>query len=214
MADRVTARTDDSKQFAPHPTGGHVLKCVDVVDYGMVVDEWEGRVKVQHKVALVFQSKHVNENGHPYLITTEFTVSMFELANLRKFLEMWRGQSYTEEQAKAGVPLDKLEGRYGYATIEHGTSKKGRKFANIVSIMPVPEGVPLPEVAPYARPDFLTKRKAEYAAEYQRHKATEEGLEGTGPGKPGSAVTGAPNRDTSFDDFPSQLEDEDDDLPF
>lgn len=215
MADRVTAKNSaDTKNYAPHPDGGHILQCVDVVDYGECVSEYQGQIKVVPKCGLFYQSGLTNEDGQLFTVSEEFTVSMFEKANLRKRLEGWRGKSYTEEQANAGVPLDKMEGQYGYAMIEHKTSKAGRVYAVVVTMMPVPAGLPLPTLPPYTRPDYVTKRKAEYAAELAKHRAIETAnLPGAGPGKPGSAVTGAPNRDTSFDDFPEALED-DDSLPF
>lgn len=208
MADRVTAKAEADKGFEPHPEGPFVLQCVDVVDYGLCVSDYQGKISVKPKCGLFFQSGLKNEQGQCYTIATEFTVSMSELANLRKFLEGWRGKSYTEEQALAGVPIDKLEGHWGYATVEHKISGKGRAYAVIVSIMPVPQGFTLPTIPKYERPEYVTKRKAEYAAELAKHQAIEAA------NMPRTAVEGAPNRDTSFDDFPEALDGVDDDLPF
>lgn len=217
MADRVTAKATADKSFTPHPAGGHIIKCVDVVDYGLCVGDWQGQVKIQPKCGLFYQSGLKNEDGQLFTVSEEFTVSMSEKANLRKRLEGWRGKSYTEEQAMQGVPLDRMEGQYGYAMIEHRTSGSGRVYATIVTMMPVPAGLPLPTIPEYSRPEYVTKRKAEYAAELAKHRAIEDAAMptgGAGPGKPGSAVTGAPNRDTSFDDFPEALDDDSSDLPF
>lgn len=208
MADRVTAKADADKGFAPHPEGGCILQCVDVVNYGKVVGEWQGKVKIQDKIGLFFQSGKRNEQGELFTVQMEFTLSMFEGANLRKFLEMWRGRPYTEQQALDGVPVDKLEGHYGYGVIAHKESKKGRLFAMLNSIMPVPDGMPLPTLPAYTRPEYVEKKKAEYAAAWAAHQTIETATTGAGPGKPGSAVEGSDNRDTSFDDFPDGLDDD------
>lgn len=208
MADRVTARAEADKGFAPHPAVGCALGCVDVVNYGKVVGEWQGKVKIQDKIGLFFQSGKRNEQGELFTIQMEFTLSMFEGANLRKFLEQWRGRPYTTEQAEAGVPIDKLVGQFGYGQIAHKTSKKsGRTYAVINSIMPVPEGMPLPSLPEYSRPEYVEKKKAEYAAAWAAYQATEQGAMG-------DARVGQPGRDSSFDDFPEALDDDDSSLPF
>ncbi len=215
MADRVTAKAEADKGFAPHPEGAFAFRCVDVVNYGPVVTDWQGQVKIQPKVGLFFQSGQKNEQGQLYTVAMEFTLSMWEKANLRKFLEMWRGRSYTTEQAEAGIEIHKLEGHSGYGTVEWKRSQKGRDYAVMVGMMPLPQGFAAPEVPKYERPDYVTKRKQEYADAYAKHMAIEEhATDGVGPGKPGSAAMGAPNRDTSFDDFPDALLDDDDSLPF
>lgn len=210
MADRVTAKAEADKSFTPHPEGGCILQCVDVVNYGKVVGEWQGKVKIQDKVGLFFQSGKRNEQGELFTVQMEFTLSMFEGANLRKFLEMWRGRPYTEQQALDGVPIDKLEGHYGYGVIAHKESRKGRLFAMLNSIMPVPDGMPLPTLPAYKRPEYVEKKKAEYAAAWAAHQ-TIEAAAATPKGS--SARMEGPGRDTSFEDFPDVLE-ADDDLPF
>lgn len=220
MADRVTAKAEADKSYAPHPEGGHAFRCVDVVNYGPVVGEWQGQVKVQPKVGLFFQSGQKNEQGQLHTVAMEFTLSMWEKANLRKFLEGWRGRSYSDEQAEAGIEIHKLENHGGYGTVEWKRSQKGRDYAVMIGMIPLPQGFATPELPKYDRPEYVTKRKQEYADAYAKYMAAEgpsgDGhvREGTGPGKPGSAVTGSPNRDTSFDDFPESLDDDSSELPF
>ncbi len=206
MADQVTARADNDKQFAAHPEGQFAVKCVDVVDYGPTVQAYEGRVKVVNKCGLFFQSGERNpDTGDLFTVSMEFTVSMFELANLRKFLEMWRGKAYTEAEAEAGVPIHKLEGHWGYAQVSHSTSKKGRTFATLNSIMPMPKGIATPDLPDYTRPDYVEARKKAYAEEVAKHRATEARM--TAPVGKGAGP--------AFDDFPEVLqEDEDAPLPF
>lgn len=97
-----------------------------------------------HKCALVWQIDEVNpDTSKPFEMSKEFTVSMAEKANLRKFLGMWRGKSYTDEEATEGAPLHKLYAVNGLMQIEHKQSKSNpdRSYANIVSVTPLPKSM-------------------------------------------------------------------------
>src|SRR5579864_255671 len=109
IADPVVAKGNDSK-FRPHPEGQFVGQCVDVIALGESVEEFAGQPqRLVQKCALVFRTGERNEDIGEFIdIAREFTVSMGEKANLRKFMEQWRGRPYTAEQIEAGVPLHKM----------------------------------------------------------------------------------------------------------
>lgn len=175
MVDEINAQnTGGESKFKPHPEGTFAATCVDVIDLGKKVDQWAGKPKIQAKCALVFVSGKINpETQEPHDVSIEFTVSMGDKANLRRFLESWRGKKYTEEQAKIGVPLHKLANQPGMITVEHHESKSGRKYGKILTISPLPEGYPTPPVPTYQRGKFWADRKAAYAEELTRHLATQ-----------------------------------------
>ena len=161
MADRVTARDEGSK-FLPHPEGQYAAQCVDVVNLGERVEQYLDKPKkLVPKVAIVFQTGERNaETGELHQVSVEFTVSMGDKANLRKFLEQWRGKTYTDEQAEAGVPIDKLEGQLGLITVERKKAKgSGNLYATIKVICPLPKGMGAPTLPVYVRPDFWEERK-------------------------------------------------------
>lgn len=166
MADTITAKASDAK-FKTHPEGQFVAQCVDAIDLGERVEEFAGKPKkLAHKCALVFRTGEKNEDTGEYIdISREFTVSMGELANLRKFLEQWRGKPYTAEQIGAGVPLHKLAGNHGLLSVAHRTSGNGRTYANITACVGVPKQMGnLPAfIAGYVRADYWQERKDEYA---------------------------------------------------
>jgi hypothetical protein len=126
MSDTITAKGSDSK-FKPHPEGQFVGQCVDTIDLGDNVETFIGKpTKLSHKCAIVFRTGEKNEQTGDYIdIAREFTVSMGDLANLRKFLEQWRGKPYTPEQIEEGVPLHKLTGNHGLLTVAHKLSGQG-----------------------------------------------------------------------------------------
>lgn len=194
--DSITVK-DEGKKFAPHPEGTFPAVCVDVIDLGERVETWDGKEKLSYKIALVFDAGEDNaDTGERFYIHPEFTASMGQRAALRAFLESWRGKSYTDDQARQGIPVDKLVGAGALLTIEHKTSASGRTYAKVRSVSPLPKGMGAPPANGYARPEFWATRKAEYAEAAARFKAT--------------------TRPTTLADMPEALADDDgdDDLPF
>lgn len=188
MADQITAKTEPRVLV---PENQYQAVCVDVIDLGLVENKQFG--KVQHKGAIVWQLNATNpKTGRRYEVSRKFTISMHEKAELRKFLGQWRGKSYTDAEAQAGVPVDKLEGVNALITIEH-TSKDGKTYANILSIGPIPKGLPTIAAEKYTRADFWKEDK-------------------NGAQKAATRDAGAPP--PSDEDFPAALHDEEDDLPF
>ena len=173
--DPTTAK-DTGGGFEPHSEGQFAMVCVDVVNLGTNVEQFPGSdPREVDKVALVFASGEQQGTQHELtLVTVEMTNSMNEKSNLRKFLESWRGKSYTAQQAEAGVPLHKLQAQVGLLSIEHVTTKRGRKFAKVRSVSPLPKAMEAPG-APvlegYERPKFLDDKKKQYADALAKHRS-------------------------------------------
>lgn len=188
MADKVRAKNNDAK-FKAHDVGQFVGQCVDVVDLGESVQDFADKDKyLAQKCALVFRTGEKNPETNEFIdVSAEFTVSMGEKANLRKFMESWRGQPYTAEEIDAGVDLDRMERKWALLSVAHKTSKKGRTYAVIVSAVPVPKQMRagLVDYTEYKRGKFWDEKKAEYAkaaAAYRQeigaptHGSTEDDL--------------------------------------
>lgn len=193
--DDVTA-TSGSGSFSPHPEGQFPMVCVDVVDLGLKIEQFPGQpAREVPKVALVFVSGERQEDESLMLVTSEMTLSAGEKANLRKFLEHWRGKSYSDDQVRKGLPVTKLHSQAALVSVEHVLTRANRTFAKISAISPLPKQVPAPDaklVTEYERPKFFADRKAAYAEAVKKFRA-EAGVEASDP-----AVT----------------DDADDDLPF
>lgn len=175
MPDTLVAKGSDAK-FKSHPEGQYVAQCVDAIDLGERVEEFAGKPKrLVHKCAMVFRTGEKNEDTGDFIdLSREFTVSMGDLANLRKFLEQWRGKPYTADQIAAGVPLHKLAGNYGLLTVAQKTSGNGRVYANITACVGVPRQMAkeLPShVEGYTRAAWWQERKDAYAAEAKQFRA-------------------------------------------
>lgn len=200
MPDLITATASDSK-FTPHTEGQFVALCVDMIDLGEKVEEYPGTpTKLSHKCALVFRTGDTNEaTGELIDIAAEFTVSMGEKANLRKFLESWRGKSYKIEEVALGVPLHKLVGNPALVTIEHKTSQKGRTYAKIASVASVPKQMKdhVPTFDAYQRAEYWQEKKDTYAAEARKFKA-DIGMSSTSAGGFDAEPPKSPSDDLPF----------------
>lgn len=174
MSDRVIAR-DSGQEFAPHPEGQFVAVCVDVVDLGDRVRDFEGHVSIRPSMALVFVTGQRREDGSLHTISSEFTVSMHVNSKLRPFLEAWRGKPYTQEQVEQGVPIDKLTGVPCLLKVVHTLSRKGRKYAAIMTAVELPQEMKhkIPDTSAYKRAPYWEDRKKAYAAEVAREVGTD-----------------------------------------
>lgn len=199
--DMVVAKNTGGK-FVSHSAGQFAARCVDVVDFGDKVEQFPGNPeRLVHKVGIVFRTGEVNPDTNEYIdVMREFTVSMGDKANLRRFLEDWRGKSYTNDEVEQGAPLHKLVGVSCLITVEHKTSGSGRTYANIKGIAPLPKqmAAAAPATDGYTRPEYLTERKKAYAEEAKKYRAKV------------NAPSSHP-MDDGFDGFPPAA---DDDLPF
>lgn len=198
MADDITIPA--SGKFAPHPITTCAARAVDVIDPGPVIAEFKDKdgktqpPKLVQKVVLVYQSGKVNpDTNRPYEVSVEFTQSMGDNANLRKFLVGWfGGYDAIPDAAKRGK-LACLVGESALITVAHKTSRKGNPYAIIPSICPIPEGMTAPTLPAYTRAPYWMERKAERQRAAEAFKA--RGSEG--------------RKEPDFSDFPDGLDGDD-----
>jgi hypothetical protein len=138
---------DSGGNFPKAPEGQWPAVCVDVIDLGMVETTWQGKTKQQHKIVVVFQIAELDEKGERYRTAQRFTLSMSDKANLRKFLESWRGKRYTDEEAREGVDIELMIGVNALIQIAHND----RGYADITSVMKLPKGMEQLEPLDYMR---------------------------------------------------------------
>jgi len=135
--------------FEPMPAGTYPARLYSIIHIGTSPFEYMGETKSLDKVRLTFEfptktKVFKEENGEqPYVLSLEFTYSLSERANLRKFLEGWQGKQMTDMEA---IDTDLLEwvGKDGLANVVHSTAKNGNTYANIATMSPLPEGLVCP----------------------------------------------------------------------
>ena len=142
--------SSNSQNFEPAPSGTYAARCFSMIHIGTIPQEFMGEQKELNKVRIYWElptEKKVfkeSEDEKPLIISKEFTLSMNEKANLRKFLESWRGKGFTEAEAEQ-FDITVLLGKPCLISIIHKTTKQGKKYADISSVSVLPKGMECPE---------------------------------------------------------------------
>ncbi len=146
----ITATNNGGGDHTPVPAGTYVARCYSMIHIGTVEENIMGESKWLNKVRITWElptetKVFKEESGEqPFVISKEFTLSMNEKANLRKFLEGWRGKGFSEDEAKA-FDITALLGKPCMISVIHKTSKKGNLFAEISSCSALPKGLICPD---------------------------------------------------------------------
>lgn len=142
--------TNTTTDYKPVEAGTYPARCYSMVHIGTTEQEYMGEKKEMNKVRITWElptelKVFKEEDGEkPYSVSKEFTLSMHEKANLRKFLESWRGKGFSEEEAKK-FDITKLLGKPCLLSIIHRTSKQGKVYAEISNASALPKGMTCPD---------------------------------------------------------------------
>lgn len=192
MTDIVVPYSPSSGDYTLPPAGGQPAVCYIMAMLGTQEFEYKGVPSKKQAIVLSFElhGDEKMEDGRPFSINSRIMpFSSHEKSNLRKMIEAWRGQPYTEQQLMemGGLPVSKLIGQCAYLNVVHNESKKdpNKKYANILSIMKMPKGIPEPKLvnkpvvysaahhdqaAFNLLPEYL-QNKVALSPEYQAHMA-------------------------------------------
>ena len=196
------------QDFDPIEEGMHHAVCYAVYDLGTQRNDKFN--KSERKIAVVWELPEQRIELERDGVTVElarskskkYTLSLHKKANLRKDLESWRGQSFTEVELE-GFDITKLLGINCMMQIIH-EKKDDKTYANIASIVPLMKN--------------MEKKKTENDVvffSFQDHTAIPDGT----PEWIIDMIKESPEWDTlvnglsSVDDTKPPIED-DDDVPF
>ncbi|GAB2540117.1 phage replication initiation protein, NGO0469 family [Rufibacter soli] len=146
----IIATSNGTKSYTPVEAGNYMARCYSMVHIGTRLENIQGTEKELNKVRLSFElpteTKEFKEGEgeQPYIVSKEYTLSMHEKSSLRKDLESWRGQVFTEAEAKS-FDITKLLGVPCMLNIIHKQSKAGNPYAVISSISKMPKGFTCPD---------------------------------------------------------------------
>ena len=141
----ITATNSGSQDHTPVPAGTYAARCYAMIHIGTTEEnimgetKWLNKVRISWELPTELKEFKEGDGEKPYSISKEFTLSMNEKSNLRKFLEGWRGKGFTEDEAKA-FDITALLGLPCMLSVIHKTSKKGNVFADISSCSTLPKG--------------------------------------------------------------------------
>ena len=135
-------------EFISVPQGMHLARCYRVIDLGTHESIFNKKVKHLHKVRLQFEvhgeddtgNPTVTTKGEPMSIKKDFTLSLSEMATLRKDLQTWRGREFTAEELH-GFELKNVLGAWAMISVIRSMGDTGKEYSNITAIMSVPSAI-------------------------------------------------------------------------
>jgi len=148
---------DSGGSFERCPPGMHLARCYRIIDLGTQRTEYMGQTKYLHKIMIGWEihgnrddgSKLVMQDGRPFAIFKNYTLSWSEKANLRLDLQSWRGKPFSQEELRR-FDLETVLGKWGMLNIIERAGKTGNSvFSNVDGVTPVPSmikqnGLPAP----------------------------------------------------------------------
>ena len=174
------------------PEGTHRAVCYKIVDSGTREEQYkEEDPKKRHSIFIYWELTELPmDDGRPFSINKQYTLSLNENSNLHKDLKTWRGKSFTDKEAQS-FDVTNLLGVPCLLSITHKTSNNGKTYANIASVSMLPKGMDCPDQVNDKQeltysdfkqelfdslPDFI-KEKIMMSKEYQSlNKDTNENL--------------------------------------
>ena len=131
--------------FTPVPAGMHLARCYRIIDIGTQKSEFEGNVKYLHKIMIGWEI-HGNRDdgsplkmndGRPFAIFKNYTLSWSDKANLRLDLQSWRGKPFTQEEMRR-FDLENVLGAWCMLNVIERAGQNGKTYSNVDGVTPVP----------------------------------------------------------------------------
>lgn len=141
----IIATEGESKLKQIAPAGTFAARCIQVVDLGTQSTPFgeSHKVRISWEIpteTAVFDEK---KGQQPFMLSKDYTLSLYEKANLRHDLESWRGKAFTEEQL-SGFDIASLLGVPCLLSVLHKPSKDNKTYANVSAISALPKGMTVP----------------------------------------------------------------------
>lgn len=201
------------------PSGVHIGRCFRIVDLGTQEEDFQGEMKLMPKVAIYWElhgeddegKPLVMDDGNPMFIWQEFTKSLGQKAKLRAALESWRGKPFTEDELK-GFDISKLLNAYCMVNVTHRKSQKGKDYANVSSLTPLPAALRHAKPAPVLPSAIFDLDHFNEALFNSFHEKLKEKINNSIERKGGSKADHAPSKGHADANVP--VEAYEDDIPF
>ena len=118
--------------FEQAPKGMHNATCFRLVDVGTHDETYEGDTKKRHSIFIYWELNDAKmEDGQPFSIMKQYTLSLNEKSALYKDLCAWRKKQFTDEELK-GFDLTSILGVT--CDLDIGETKTGKsKVVNVYS---------------------------------------------------------------------------------
>lgn len=132
------------KNYERIDAGVYPGRCIQVVELGTHEVVWEGQTKLRKELMIVWELSELMEDGRPFVVSWRGTNSLGEKSKLFAMLSQWRGKPFTKEEV-ARFAYGNLLDKVCLVNVGKATSKKGKDYNFVISLMPLPKGMTCPE---------------------------------------------------------------------
>jgi hypothetical protein len=137
---------DKGGNFERCPSGMHLARCYRIIDLGTQKSEYMGQTKYLHKVMLGWEIHGMHDDGtpikmqdgRPFAIFKNYTLSWSEKANLRLDLQSWRGRPFSQEEMRKFDLKNVLNAWCMLNIIERPGKNDNKIYTNVDGVTPVP----------------------------------------------------------------------------
>jgi hypothetical protein len=130
----VSESGGNDREYKVLPSGPHNGVCQLIADLGLQETPYGDKHKVYFRFEVPGERIQYEKDGVEYdvpmSIGATYTLSLNERANLRKFLEAWRGKQFTKEELE-GFELTNLLGKPVMLIVTNKIDKEGKTRAYI-----------------------------------------------------------------------------------
>jgi hypothetical protein len=142
----ATKAPQSQSDFKPTPQGTHVARCFQFIHIGTVKETIKGVEQEMNKIRLVFElPQELRDDGKPFTIGADYTLSMSPKANLKKFVDGMLGKSL-DKQESGDFDVESLVGKACLLNVIHKQSQStGNTYAQIAGSTPLVKGMECPD---------------------------------------------------------------------
>jgi len=156
---------ESSKSYEVLEAGVYPARCYGVIELGTHNNTYQGVTKKRKELMIFFETGELMQDGRPFIVKWQGTNTLSEKGKLNALLSSWRGRAFTADEAKK-FSLGNILGKCCMVNVGKEVSQKGKDYNKLISIMPMPKGMPEPEqtneqinfgIGDYGNPDEYNK---------------------------------------------------------
>ena len=121
-------------------SGAYPARCIACIELGTRDNEFQGEVKKRKELMITWELSELMQDGRPFVVSWRGTNTLNEKGKLFQILTSWRGKPFTTDELKK-FELSNILDACCMINISKETSKAGKDFNKVISVMRLPKGM-------------------------------------------------------------------------
>ena len=145
-ATSTAGNVEKTKSYERAEAGVYPARCIQVVELGTRDNEYQGEVKKRKEIVIIWELSELMEDGRPFVVSWRGTNSLSDKSKLLPLLVSWRGKAFTPEEL-GKFEMKNILDKPCMINVSLATSKAGKDYNGVISVMPLPKGMTCAERA-------------------------------------------------------------------